>query len=799
MCRKSRLRALLLTILGVTLPALSFALPPDLPQGLAMYDALKQFELKGKASVSNLTLKRDRADMVFTGDFYFAAPIEGRVTGAVFIGTGSFRAPAPELPFERENMKRLIGTDIAESDFGSAVLRFSDDTFEIIGKGWQPDAAAPSEAQRLATEMEQRLLKETGTNVSARLTVSLANAESPGFFLAQFDRGKRSRFTFIVDSQARIPGSSFNINGGEKVLLFSYAPYVYANDLWIATYSKEDLQKGKASYSDEYDIVTPLNYAMEVDLREARRVLKASMRIDFESLVNNLNVLPMIINESLTEFDNIRLKQSMRIKSARYAGRDAPFVQEDWESGLTLILPRTMQKGEKFSVEVSLEGDFIDNQRQIENGFYPQSNTSWYPRHGFLKRSTFDLVFRHRKQDTVGSIGKLVREAEWPDAKEDRLTEFRIDKPVSFVTFAAGSLERHTERRKLSFGEMDLEFYSLPAAVGRINESFILAELGNALDYFSSYFGPYPYGDFRAAFHPFNFGQGFATLLMLPRADSANRSVYAFVAHETSHQWWGNIVAWRSYRDQWLSEGFAEYSGMLYTLFRDSRNSERELIKNARYILPFPPKEDRGVGIGKVAEMGPLILGLRLQSRKSMNAYSNLIYKKGALVLRMLHFLFSDPSSGKDQAFFAMMGDFVKRYGNKAATTEEFIQVASEHFARTPIAQHFKLKDLNWFFQQWVYEARLPSYELEYHVETIPDGQSLVTGTVTQQNAPENWFMPLPVVLKFPSDQMARTLVYANGPKTPFRFTVPVGMKLSSLELDPDLWILSEKTSTRRQ
>jgi len=35
---------------GVTLPALSFALPPDLPQGLAMYDALKQFELKGKAS-----------------------------------------------------------------------------------------------------------------------------------------------------------------------------------------------------------------------------------------------------------------------------------------------------------------------------------------------------------------------------------------------------------------------------------------------------------------------------------------------------------------------------------------------------------------------------------------------------------------------------------------------------------------------------------------------------------------------------------------------------------------------------
>ena len=40
------------------------------------------------------------------------------------------------------------------------------------------------------------------------------------------------------------------------------------------------------------------------------------------------------------------------------------------------------------------------------------------------------------------------------------------------------------------------------------------------------------------------------------------------MSHETAHQWWGNIVAWRSYRDQWLSEGFAEYSGVLYTAIR---------------------------------------------------------------------------------------------------------------------------------------------------------------------------------------------------------------------------------------
>ncbi len=791
------LRLLLSGFHAVALAAFSFAQAPAAPDWRDLYDALKTFELNGKVTVSGLALKRDRAQMTFTGDFYFAAPVQGRVTGAVFIGTGTFRAAAPEIPFEMENMRRLINADVAESDFRSAVLRFSDDTFDLIGKGMDPAAAATPESQRLAAEFEPRLMKETGTNISSRLLVSVANGESPGIFMAQFDKGALGRFTYIFDPQARIPGSSFTINGGEKVLLFRYAPYAYENDVWIATYSEKDFAGGRASYSDEFDAVSPMHYDMDVDLREARRLLKARVRIDFESLVPGLNVVSMILNESLSEFDNWRLKHSMRVKTARCGGKDIAFLQEDWESGLSLILPGTVGKGDRFSIEMTLEGDFIDDQRSIEKGYYPQSNTSWYPRHGYLKRSTYNMLFRSDKNDAVASVGNLVREAVWPDSKDDRLTEFRIDKPVSFVTFAAGSLERKTEKRKLPFGEMLLEFYSLPSAVGAVKESFVLGELGNALEYFSRYFGSYPYGDFRAAIHPFNFGQGFPTLLMLPRADRATRSVYAFIAHETSHQWWGNMVSWRSYRDQWLSEGFAEYSGILYTQLRDGRNSAMELIREIRRVLPFPPKKDTGVGEGKVAELGSLILGVRLNSRKSANAYRILIYGKGAMVLRMLHFLFTDPSTGKDQMFFDMLADFVRRYANKAATTEEFIQVAGEHFARTPVGRHFKLKDLNWFFQQWVFEAVFPSYRMEYRVESAGNGQHAVSGTVIQENAPPNWFMPLPVMIKFDNRQEARTLVYASGPQTQFHFSLP--MKPASVELDPELWVLSEKTSTKKK
>jgi aminopeptidase N len=271
--------------------------------------------------------------------------------------------------------------------------------------------------------------------------------------------------------------------------------------------------------------------------------------------------------------------------------------------------------------------------------------------------------------------------------------------------------------------------------------------------------------------------------------------VFSFIAHETSHQWWGNIVAWRSYRDQWLSEGFAEYSGMLYTGLRDSMKSQRDLIEKNRYTLRFPPETDKGVGKGKVAELGPLILGQRLRTRNSINAYQDLIYAKGALVLRMLHYLFSDPNSGSGQAFFDMMADFVKQYQNKAASTEDFAIVANQHFANTPIGKMFGLKDLNWFFQEWVMEAKLPSYRMEYALESGAKGQAVISGTIFQDNAGPNWFMPLPVVCKFAGNQVGRITVYANGPQTPFKMALP--QMPSSVELDPDWWILSEKTSTK--
>jgi hypothetical protein len=827
--RRCRL-LLLLCIPSLFIATQVFAQQSGSLEGRALYDVLKKFELQGKASVAKLKLRRDRVAMSFTGDFYFMAPVNGRVTGAVFIGEGTVESSAPPNPYEQEILTKFLNAEYISSHFRQAVFRFSDDTFDIIGKGADKSGTAPAEAQKLASEMEPRLLKETGINVSSRLLLSLANNEKQGFFLAQFDKGELGRFTFLLDPQARIPSLVFGINSGEKVMMFRYEANSYGNDIWIATYSMDDFSQklSGGSFLSDFNLVAPLNYKMEIDLRDPRKILATQIHIDFQSLDDNLRVISMMLNEGLTSRDNDynRQKYSMLAKSAKLAGQDIPFIQEEMEIGLTLLLPKAMPKNEKFSVDLQIAGDSVDRQRAIENFYFPQSpSSSWYPRYGLLARSTFDLIFRHRKNDKISSIGALVREAESPDEKGVQLTEFKIDKPINSITFTAGLLERHTKVFKPSGGnDIQFSFDSISATIANVKEQFILTEMENAVNGFSILLGPYPYLDYRATYHPSQSQQGYATLIRFPKMDEANRNTFKVIGRQAAYQWLGNFVGWRSYRDQWLGDGFAEYCGMLYTRLRENGRdySMKELIKTARFnLFNTTPTTDTGSGKGKLPDIGSLLLGKRLTTRNSLNA-DQLIQNKGALVMRMLHFLFTDPASSrfdlfntdpsKVDLFKKMLTDFVQQYGGKQASTEEFMEVASKHFAETPIGMRFKqlgIEGLDWFTDQWVKGSKIPSYRLEYRVESEGD-KPVMTGTIYQENVgkkqenadttqentdkEKDWYMPLPLLIKSGGKEY-RVLVFAIGPKTPLP-KIPI--KPDSIELDPDMWILSEKTTAKK-
>ncbi len=768
-------------------------------KGKEMYEQIRAAALTGgSAEAHNLLLKRDRVEMTFDGTFYFSAPVEGHVTAAVFIGQGSFRADAPPSKFEKDNLKRLLGVESVMSGFKTAVLRFSDDTFDLIGKNASAGGAANEKAQKLASELDARILKETGANLSARVALSLLNGEKPGFFFANFDGGERGRFSVLLDHQNRIPVNHFGLNAGEKGLIFSYQGELYGNDTWLAFYGLEDYRRNQVEYSDVNNLIDITHYSMDLDLRQPTDKLRMSTTVAAQVLKPNVRAISFVIGESLPEYESGRLKKQLRLRSARLGGEDMASAQEDWEGGLTLFLPRAAQPGEKLELELSFEGDFIMDPDLIRDCYYPASTTDWYPRHGYLDRSTFDLTFHHRKKYKVATVGQRLSEEADPESKDERVTKYRIQQPIGFATFALGPFERHMQLVKFEkTGEtIPVEFNSLPGGYLAIKEDFVLAELDNAVRYFSALFGKYPYPVFGATYHPFPYGQGFASMLLLPSSDRADKYTYAFISHETAHQWWGDIVIWRSYRDQWLSEGFAEYSGILYTALREKgTGGSDELIGQMRRSLKEPPVTQTGLGKGRLNDVGPIIAGHRLSTSKTYGAYQALIYNKGALVLRMLHFLMMNPANGDDKAFFEMMTDFVERHRDSVASTDDFRLVANEHFARTPIAQKYKLKDLNWFFNQWVYDSALPTYEVEYQIQDQPDGTVLVSGNVLQDKVPDDWFMPLPLVFFFDDKKWAAGTVAALGPKTPFQIKLP--MRPKKIELDPQKWVLSEKTSIK--
>ena len=765
-------------------------------ESLSTYNQIKLFSLTGgKAEVSNLVLKRDRVEMTFSGTFYFTAPVEGKITGAVFIGQGKFRSEVPPNEFEKNNVQRLLNLEVIESDFKTAVLRFTDDTFDIIGKN-KADGNAPEQVQKTATEFEERILKETGANISARLAVSLLNGEKPGFFFANFDGGKMNRFNFLMDYQNRIPTANFGVNAGEKGLIFAYQSTIFRSEIWTAFYSLEDYQNQIVSYSDTNDLVDIQHYKINVDIQNPKDKMILSSTVMMETRFPDTKAITFLIGESLSEYGSIRLKKQMRLKGVRSGSEILKAVQEDWEGGVTVFLPTKVDKNQKLELAFDFEGDFMGQPQSVNHAHYPISTTDWYPRHGYLDRSTFDFVFLHPKNLKIACVGTRTSEEIIKENKEIGVTKYSMKYPVALVTFALADFERHNETIKWENGKpsIPLEFNSLSGSYRAIKEDFSLAELNNSVRYFQAIFGDYPYDKYGATFHPFGFGQGFPSMLMIPNTDYANKYTFSFISHETAHQWWGNIVAWRSYRDQWLSEGFAEYSGVLYTALREKGNASRELIDEMRDSLKLPPRTTLGLGKGKLSDVGPIILGHRLNTTKTAGAYQTLIYNKGGLVLRMLHFLFTDPGSGNGEAFFTMMKDFVERHRNGVASTDDFRKVANEHFAKTSIAKKYGINDLNWFFSQWVYQAELPTYKLEYAIENQSDGSVIVSGNVIQQNAGEKWFMPMPLVFTFGNNQMATGSVAAFGEKNPFKIKLP--MKPSKVELDPHKWVISEKTST---
>src|SRR5262249_13140433 len=160
-----------------------------------------------------------------------------------------------------------------------------------------------------------------------------------------------------------------------------------------------------------------------------------------------------------------------------------------WEGGFTIVLPAPVSKGQAFTIELDLRGDFMMESERVPGTYFPRSTTDWYPRIGYLARSRLDILMLHRKRDHVVSVGVLVKEEPAGDFKDAFVTEFRMDQPIGFASFAVGPYEIHKDTAKQQSGTaLPIEFYSMPSSVAAIKEDFILAEMNNSIRFLSSLF-----------------------------------------------------------------------------------------------------------------------------------------------------------------------------------------------------------------------------------------------------------------------------------------------------------------------
>ena len=721
------------------------------------------------AVVNNLQLKRDAANFnLKSGELYFITPVEGKVTAAVFIGDGELSL-MPPTAIEKHSLKIFTGEDSITEQFTKLILRFTDQTFEQIKSS--PNATmktggpAASQARGLFRDNQDLLRKRLRDNRELRTLYDLYNPARDGFFAAFIDGKRFNKLVFLLEPLG-VPNAT-----PEEVALFSYGET--DGGLWTAFHREEEYKKGTASSSEDNRLIDITRHEIDAAIKGTR--LAATDRLTFRNLRAGTRIVP---------FD---LYGQLRVSKVQDAeGNDLNFVQEDKneDSDFGVIMPKPLEAGKTYQLSIQYDG--TDTLRDSGGGNFilmPNARSTWYPGNANVlfaeDRAIFDMTFRYPKSFTFVGTGAPAA----PDSREGDLAVAKWSSGNTELAVAGFNYGRF--KKKVITDKdtgYDVEFYAnteVPdeirmiqqqieqaeargqqsmTTLGSISTTAIadsaLADAQNATRIYNAYFGKLPYKRIAMSQQPAGFfGQAWPTLVYMPYLayiDSTQRSqllgarggtdtFWRYVApHEVAHQWWGHIIGWDSYHDQWMSEGFAEFSASLYVQiirgdqkFIDFWEDLRKLV-----IEASPATKDR-----KPYTIGPVTQGYRLNSGKTGGVARRLIYPKGAYILHMLRMMMIQPKGGGEARFQAMMKDFVQTHFNQDVSTEDFKAIVEKHM--TPEMNIENNGKMDWFFNEWVYGTQIPAYKFEYKVSA--DG--MLNGKITQSGVSDDFAMLVPIYI----------------------------------------------------
>ena len=201
------------------------------------------------------------------------------------------------------------------------------------------------------------------------------------------------------------------------------------------------------------------------------------------------------------------------------------------------------------------------------------------------------------------------------------------------------------------------------------------------ISWFSELFGDYPfekYGNAVVSMSTYGAMEHQTMTTLGNYIISGNGAYETVIAHELVHQWFGNAVSFLTFKDVWLSEGFATYGEFLWTDKRFGWQSACNYLHSNfhQYYLDWE------------ANAGPQTI----YNPSFYNYFSPPSYEKAASVLHMLRLKLGDTN------FFNLLRLYYNTYKNGNAITAEF----------EALAEQVSGQDLSQFFNQWIYGSGIP-------------------------------------------------------------------------------------------
>ncbi len=785
---------LLLLLGGERLRAQSTAStqPPATGKAIELYRQILSAELDpGEVhSIRQVTLEREDLHISLNdGTIALMKATDGHITGAVFEGVGEILLIAPDRA-ERTSLGLFTGSAVLEQRFGSAYLRFADDTVtRDLRAGFRPLPPDQNAAEFIARW--QRPAAELARSDGLQLLQALSNSA---------DAASRYLHLRVGGTQLGIFDLYLDTNSQEQISVAQpkIAGLSSYYDIWTSFPMRSVRQAGTAGehLAPRFDL---LDYRIRATVQPP-----SSMEAEAEAT--------LVPHRSGQRAVILELSRYLHISEVRLNGRPVEFIQNEAISGsdlarrgddlIELVFSQPLQAGQTEQLSFKYAGPVMLDEG---NGLvYIGSRGTWYPNAG-PEFSNFDLTFDYPDDWSLIATGKQVSSSR---QNGRTVTRFVSSKPISRAGFNLGrftvgqassagvsirayasqTVEPQLFARELHAGER-------PDPAREVQQ--IARQTADTVSFLSGELDPFPYPNLEVTQLPGVLSQSWPGLIYLSSLaflDRDERSAAGIsdpylelllsrmmLAHETGHQWWGDAVDSLSYRDEWIIEALANYCALLM-LEKSDPKAPAIALNYYRNELLKPGSS------GIIADAGPVTLGARLTSSRFPDAYQKVLYGRGTWLIHMLRTMLRQASGDKNDAlFFSALRSLLSRPSNSKISTHD-LEVAFEQVMPASLAYE-KTKSLEWFFDSWVNGASVPHLSLERVKLTSAEGKVRAAGTIRQTECAKDLVTAVPL---YAVDAIGRTrflaFVFADDVETDFKLIAPPGTK--QLLLDPTNSIL---------